>query len=107
MDRRDFLKATGSLIAGAAASPANAQMAPASRAVYPINRGWRYSRTQSEAARAPNFDDAAFERVALPHTNIKLPWHGFDEKSFAFVFGLSPPLPLARIAARPPRLCGL
>jgi beta-galactosidase len=86
MDRRDFLKATGSLIAGAAVSPAHAQAeAPTGRAIYPLNRGWRYSRTPSEAARAPSFDDSAFERIALPHTNIKLPWHGFDEKSFAFV----------------------
>ena len=90
MDRRDFLKATGSLIAGAAASPAVAQTSaaqsrPESRSVFPLNRNWRFSRTPSEAAREPRFDDAGFERIALPHTNTRLPWHGFDEKSFAFV----------------------
>ena len=86
MDRRDFLKATGSLLAGAAAAPAAAQTAtPASRTVASINRNWRFSRTPSDAARSPHFDDAGFERIAVPHTNIRLPWHSFDEKSFAFV----------------------
>ena len=86
MDRRDFLKATGSLIAGAAASPALAQgEAPRGRMVFPINRGWRYSPAPGEAAHAPNFDDSAFARVTVPHANIRLPWHSFDEKLFAFV----------------------
>ena len=88
MDRRDFLKATGTVIAGAAV-PAIAKgsdaPAPGSRVIFPINRNWRYSRSPSEAARAPNFDDTAFERVTVPHTNIRLPWHSFDEKSYAFI----------------------
>ena len=88
MDRRDFLKATGTLIAGAtvASSALGEKITPsASRVIFPINRNWRYSRSPSEAAHAPGFDDTAFERVVVPHTNIKLPWHSFDEKSFAFV----------------------
>lgn len=85
MDRRDFIKATSGLIAGAAALPANAQETRTGRMVYPINRNWRFSRTPSDAARAPRFDDSAFERVTIPHANIRLPWHGFDEKDFAFV----------------------
>ena len=85
MDRRDFIKATSGLIAGAAALPANAQSTSPGRIVYPINRNWRFSRTPSDAARAPRFDDSAFERVTIPHANIRLPWHGFDEKDFAFV----------------------
>jgi len=85
MDRRDFLKATSGLIAGAAALPAHAQDASPGRTVFPLNRGWRFSAKPSEAARAPRFDDSGFERVALPHANVRLPWHGFDEKDFAFV----------------------
>ena len=89
MDRRDFIKTTGTLIAGAAiASPAfgeDGKAAATSRVTYPINRNWRYSRTPNEAAHDPHFDDSGFERVTVPHTNIKLPWHSFDEKSFAFV----------------------
>ena len=90
MDRRDFLKATGSLFAGTAvastgAAAQNQPAAPASRTVFPINRNWRYSRTPSEAAHAPNFDDAAFEKVTVPHANTRLPWHSFDESTYAFV----------------------
>jgi beta-galactosidase len=36
-------------------------------------------------ARERDFDDDQFERVVLPHTNIRLPWHSFDEKSYEFV----------------------
>ena len=105
MDRRDFLKATGSLVAGVAASPAITQGAgPASRTIFPINRNWRFSAAPSDAARGPRFDDAGFARVTLPHTNVRLPWHSFDEKSFAFVSVYPPPLPPARVAARPPCL---
>jgi beta-galactosidase len=90
MQRRDFLKTTGALIAGATvAHPrlAAESAAPAThgRTILPINRNWRYSRTFTEAAIAPGFDDAAFERVVIPHTNIALPWHSFDEKLYEFV----------------------
>ncbi|HEX7961440.1 MAG TPA: glycoside hydrolase family 2 TIM barrel-domain containing protein, partial [Terriglobales bacterium] len=93
MDRRDFLRNTGVLIAGATLAPnALPQAAPASgssgtsgRLVLPMNRNWRYSRTFSEAAHARDFDDSSFEKVVIPHTNVWLPWHGFDEKEYDFV----------------------
>jgi hypothetical protein len=31
------------------------------------------------------FNDASFQRVTLPHTNIELPWHSFDDKAYEFV----------------------
>ncbi len=31
------------------------------------------------------FDDSQFAQVVVPHTNIKLPWHGFDDKTYEFV----------------------
>jgi beta-galactosidase len=55
------------------------------RWVLPINRRWRYSETATSAAHERNFDDSKFERVTIPHTNIRLPWHSFDEKSYEFV----------------------
>jgi beta-galactosidase len=90
MDRRNFLKTTGTLIAGATvARPAlasdTAQSEPSGRQVIPINRGWRYSRTFTDASTARSFDDSSFERVVIPHTNITLPWHSFDEKSYEFI----------------------
>src|SRR5271166_660938 len=90
MQRRDFLKTTGTLIAGATvARPALAAESAApnasGRTILPINRGWRYSRTFTEAAVAPDFDDSSFERIVIPHTNVTLPWHSFDEKTYEFV----------------------
>lgn len=89
MDRRGFLKATGALVAGgtvASALPAaqNAGSA-AGRMVLPINRGWRYSPAASPQAHEREFDDSGFARITVPHTNIRLPWHSFDEKSYEFV----------------------
>jgi beta-galactosidase len=91
MDRRNFLKSTGTLIAGAtiARTPfANAtpDANPAEgRLVLPMNRNWRYSRTVPEGSHARDFDDSSYERIAIPHTNVKLPWHSFDEKTYEFV----------------------
>jgi beta-galactosidase len=91
MDRRNFLKTTGTLIAGATLAPGsfadNPSQKPASssRMVLPMNRNWRYSRSSVEGATAKEFDDSSFESVVLPHTNVKLPWHSFDDKSYEFV----------------------
>ena len=41
------------------------------RRVYELNRGWLYG-------------DSA-EKINLPHANVRLPWHSFDEKQFQFV----------------------
>ena len=90
MDRRNFLKTTGTFIAGATiarSALANGATEPgaAGRMVLPLNRNWRYSRTVVEGAHARDFDDSGYERVVIPHTNIRLPWHSFDEKSYEFV----------------------
>src|SRR5215831_17654784 len=64
MHRRDFLKTTSTLIAGATlsrsafAGSAN-QAAPADgRLMLPMNRNWRYSRTVAEGAHVREFDDS-------------------------------------------------
>jgi beta-galactosidase len=91
MDRRNFLKTTGTLIAGATmarspfASAADEIHPPYGRLLLPINRNWRYSRTVVEGAHARDFDDSGYERVVIPHTNVRLPWHSLDEKSYEFV----------------------
>lgn len=104
MDRRKFLQHTGTLIAGAAltayAPSGNASQPDANsggRLILPINRKWRYSHTFVEGGHDRSFDDSKFDEVVVPHTNIPLPWHGFDEKSYEFVslyrrrFKLPPP----------------
>ena len=93
MDRRKFLKQTGTLIAGAALAPyalpeggAQPDVAAATgRLVLPMNRKWRYSRSFVEGGHGKDFDDSKLERVVIPHTNVRLPWHGFDEKTYEFV----------------------
>src|SRR6266480_4714612 len=100
MDRRNFLRNTGVLIAGATLAPNALPQADASsangRLVLAMNRNWRYSRTPSDTAHGKDFDDSGFERVVVPHTNVRLRWHGFDEKEYEFVsiyrrrFKLSP-----------------
>jgi beta-galactosidase len=91
MDRRDFLKTTGTFIAGATlassglAGPPDQSSAPQGRLILPLNRNWRYSPGVTQTARGRDFDDSAFARVVIPHTNVRLPWHGFDDKSYEFV----------------------
>src|SRR6266576_2242256 len=92
MDRRTFLQQSGTLIAGAALTPyaiskdaAQSDANAAGRLILPINRKWRYSRTQAEGGHDKSFDDSKFDQIVIPHTNVPLPWHGFDEKSYEFV----------------------
>src|SRR5947209_15771230 len=91
MDRREFIKSTGSLFATATfaqtafgSNPPDAASSTG-RMVIPINRNWRYNRNVTEASHARDFDDSSYERVVIPHANIRVPWHGFDEKSYEFV----------------------
>ena len=88
MLRRDFIKATGTVIA-ASALPSNTALAvereTQSRTVLPINRKWRYHPSKVEGAHLSNFNDAAFESVVIPHTNVKLPWHNFNDNNYEFI----------------------
>ena len=93
MHRRDFLRTTGTVLAGATLAhgaiqrdAAQSSAATANgRIILPINRNWRYNRSVVAAAHEKNFDDSVFESVVLPHTNVPLPWHSFDDKSYEFV----------------------
>ncbi|HKF05774.1 MAG TPA: glycoside hydrolase family 2 TIM barrel-domain containing protein [Candidatus Sulfotelmatobacter sp.] len=93
VDRREFLKQSGTLLAGAAIVPyafsqnaaQNESPKSAGRLVLPMNRKWRYSRTFAEGGHAREFDDSKFDSVIIPHTNVRLPWHGFDEKTYELV----------------------
>jgi beta-galactosidase len=93
MDRRDFLKTTSTVIAGATLaraalagnSPLPADSKADGRLILPINRNWRYNKSFVEGAHAREFDDSSFERVVIPHTNVRLPWHSFDDKTYEFV----------------------
>lgn len=86
------MKRTGTLIAGmlaenAFAGTSGSPPAPdvGGRLVFSMNRDWRFSRSAVADARKKDFDDSKFERVVIPHTNTRLPWHGFDDKDYEFV----------------------
>ncbi|HEV2710352.1 MAG TPA: glycoside hydrolase family 2 TIM barrel-domain containing protein [Edaphobacter sp.] len=88
MLRRDFIKTTGTLLAASTLPSASALAASENRqtrSILPINRNWRYHPAKVEGAQAAEFDDSAFERVVVPHTNVRLPWHNFDDKDYEFV----------------------
>jgi beta-galactosidase len=90
MDRRDFIRITGTVLAGARVAPhvlADAALANAAtgRIILPINRGWRFSPKFVEGGHNREFDDSSFDRVVVPHTDKREPWHGFDEKDYEFV----------------------
>jgi Beta-galactosidase/beta-glucuronidase len=87
MDRRDFLKTTGTLLAATTlpAAAAFADESAAGRVILPLNRGWRFHPSKVAGAHEVAFNDASFERVVIPHTNKKLPWHSFDDKDYEFI----------------------
>jgi beta-galactosidase len=92
MQRRDFMKRTGIVIAGMLAESAFAEASRSSpapdiggRVVLPMNRNWLYSRSPVADARMKDFDDSKFKSVVIPHSNTRLPWHSFDDKEYEFV----------------------
>ncbi len=88
MMRRDFIKTAGAVLASRALperSTLAEQSAVEGRAIYPINRNWRYTPAKVDGAESLAFDDSKFERVVIPHTNIQLPWHSFDDKDYEFI----------------------
>jgi beta-galactosidase len=88
MVRRDFIKTAGAVLA-ATTLPSSQIFAEdqraAGRLILPLNRNWRYHPAKVEGAEAVGFDDADFQQVVIPHTNIELPWHNFDDKDYEFV----------------------
>ena len=85
MQRRDFLKATGTIIAASTLPAFALEPEQKSRTVLPINRNWRYHPSKVEGSHLASFNDSSFETVVIPHTNIRLPWHSFDDKDYEFV----------------------
>jgi len=92
MRRREFLTRTSTLVAGMLTANAFGETAssiPAvqagGRVILPMNRNWRFSRSAVADARMKDFDDSKFERVVVPHSNVRLPWHSFDDKDYEFV----------------------
>jgi beta-galactosidase len=78
MDRRSFLAGASAAVALARAQ--NPARAVPSRRVYSLNRNWLFARKDAAGA-----DESKFRRVTLPHSNVELPWHSFDDQAYEFV----------------------
>ncbi len=93
MNRREFVKIGGSVLAAttvqAGAMPASADALssgqPDGRIMQPLNRGWRFYPGKHSGAQRMDFDDSDFAQVVVPHTNIELPWHSFDDREYEFI----------------------
>src|ERR1044072_8089522 len=86
MDRRHFLQTTGTVL-GVAAMPRAARSSATNggRTVLSLNRNWRFSPVGVAGAEAKSFDDSSWERVTIPHANVRTPWHSFDERCYQFI----------------------
>jgi beta-galactosidase len=96
LDRRSFIR-TGvgglggmclidKLEAAIAAQPeVEGKLVPAPRYTLSMNRNWLFGGKDTAGADLASFDDSAFQRVTIPHTNQIFPWHSFEEKDFRFV----------------------
>src|SRR5947209_4060182 len=91
LNRRCFLEAGSAGLIGLASLPKLSSLTLAqnastsSRRVYPLNRNWLFSARNPPNATQPGFNDLAFKRVTIPHTNRMLPWHSFDDNEYEFV----------------------
>ena len=90
--RRRFLEVTGAGVTGAtllsrfSKVPLGVSAANSSqRRVFPLNNKWLFSEKNAAGGTSARFNDSAFTRVTIPHTNKLLPWHGFDDKDYQFV----------------------
>ena len=101
MDRRSFLKTTGTLAAAATLSKhaLAAQPTAAGRSVFTMDRNWRYTPRPPANVHSPSFDDSSFDRVIVPHANIALPWHGFDNRDYEFISAYRRPIDIPASAA--------
>ncbi|NLE52338.1 MAG: hypothetical protein GX613_13135, partial [Chloroflexi bacterium] len=51
------------------------------RTVLALNDGWLYAPEQVD----DTTPDSRFEPVTLPHTNVVLPYHNFDNAEYQFI----------------------
>ncbi len=84
LNRRAFLAGASAVATAVRAQNVVRPVIPLRR-IYPINRNWLYRRSALPGADAPGFDESGFRHVTLPHTNIELPWHSFNDKDYEFV----------------------
>jgi beta-galactosidase len=90
VDRRTFIQTGSACLTGLALERSGLSEQPRTgsatgRQVLKLNQNWRYSSLVSPKMVERNYDDSGFEAVTLPHANVSLPWHLFDQSSYQFV----------------------
>ena len=86
--RRAGARTHGTLTRHVTTSPNIANTSQGLRRILPLNRNWLYGGPVTDHTggyTAPDFDDRGLERVAIPHTNKRVPWHSFDDRDYQFV----------------------
>ncbi len=81
LNRREFLAGA----AGAGMLATEEATDPPVRRVYELNRGWLFGGKAVPGVSEAALDDSKWQRITLPHANVDLPWHGFDERQFQYV----------------------
>ncbi|HMF63730.1 MAG TPA: glycoside hydrolase family 2 TIM barrel-domain containing protein [Edaphobacter sp.] len=92
INRRDFLKTSGACVIAQSIAMQSLELyalpvdssRPGHRS-YPFDEGWLWSNMVPSGGYLRDFDDHSFQHVHLPHSNIFVPWHGTDQKSYQFV----------------------
>jgi len=85
IDRRIFILGTAAAGLLEAQAERSAPKPAPGRRVYELNRRWLFGGKAVAGAAAAEFDDTAWRKITLPHSNMRLPWHSFDENSFQYV----------------------
>jgi beta-galactosidase len=88
-NRRAFLIGSAAALSQAGArtsAPVSHDAAsPVSERSHELNRNWLFLPHGGKDALEPGFDDSKSEHITLPHANVRLPWHSFDDRAYEFV----------------------
>jgi beta-galactosidase len=85
LDRRTFLAGAAAAVARAGSQSGRDRANPAVRRSYVLSRNWRFIPRGEDDALQPAFDDSEAEHITLPHANVRLPWHSFDDRAYEFI----------------------
>lgn len=55
------------------------------RTTIDLNQDWLYLPENVAEAKNPGFSERECREVCIPHANLEVPWHNFDEKDYQFI----------------------
>ncbi len=108
MNRRDFLKTSSACVAAGLSTSLYAlpvdTARPPSASIRSMQTGFGINQ-YLQAAICATSTTANSEVVHLPHSNVLVPWHGIDQKSYQFVSLYRRHFTLSPEEKGAPRLC--